>query len=273
MRSFANRERRPPRAGRIRPAPPGRADRNNRVDLSPYYPVFGRRMVMIAYARRPGTRRKPPAGTVPEPSASPRATPQSLPRPRLVRLCPMKSHATAVTRHAPGIRLFDRTPASRKQRTASWARTAGAGPCAITMVGAQHIGRDLPALCPFCPSSAVCFSPYVRAARRCVRPNAPRLTCRLPNRPALLVSIAQSTGTCSRPIGCFLLTPGPWDLGARKTRRPAASAIRRVVNGGGAGNRTRVLQYLTRTSPSAACICFSQPRRSRKQVADGLSHC
>jgi len=25
---------------------------NNRVDPSPYYPVFGRRMVMIGYARR-----------------------------------------------------------------------------------------------------------------------------------------------------------------------------------------------------------------------------
>ena len=29
---------------------------NNRVDPSPYYPVFGRRMVMIGYARRPQTR-------------------------------------------------------------------------------------------------------------------------------------------------------------------------------------------------------------------------
>jgi hypothetical protein len=67
VRSFANRERQPPRAGRIRPAPPGRADRNNRVDPSPYYPVFGRRMVMIGCARRPRTRRKPPAGAVPEP--------------------------------------------------------------------------------------------------------------------------------------------------------------------------------------------------------------
>ena len=28
---------------------------NNRVDPSPYYPVFGRRMVMIGYARRPQT--------------------------------------------------------------------------------------------------------------------------------------------------------------------------------------------------------------------------
>ena len=54
-------------------------------------------MVMIAYARRPGTRRKPPAGTVPEPSAGPRAAPQSLPCPRLVRLRPMRSLATAVT--------------------------------------------------------------------------------------------------------------------------------------------------------------------------------
>jgi len=30
-------------------APP---DSNNCVDPSPYYPVFGRRMVMISYARR-----------------------------------------------------------------------------------------------------------------------------------------------------------------------------------------------------------------------------
>ena len=30
-------------------------------------------MVMIGYARRPGTRRKPPAGTVPEPAPGPRA--------------------------------------------------------------------------------------------------------------------------------------------------------------------------------------------------------
>jgi len=110
MRSFANRERRPPRAGRIRPAPPGRADRNNRVDLSPYYPVFGRRMVMIAYARRPGTRRKPPAGHRLEPPVGPRATPQSLPCPRLVRLCPVKNHVTAVPRHAPGIRLLTARP-------------------------------------------------------------------------------------------------------------------------------------------------------------------
>src|SRR3984885_5309126 len=29
---------------------------NNRVDPSPYYPVFRRRMVMISYARRPRTR-------------------------------------------------------------------------------------------------------------------------------------------------------------------------------------------------------------------------
>ena len=34
-------------------APPAAApDSNNRVDPSPYYPVFGRRMVMISYARR-----------------------------------------------------------------------------------------------------------------------------------------------------------------------------------------------------------------------------
>ena len=44
-------------------APPAATpDSNNRVDPSPYYPVFGRRMVMIGYARRPGTQRKPPAG-------------------------------------------------------------------------------------------------------------------------------------------------------------------------------------------------------------------
>jgi hypothetical protein len=78
VRSVANRERQPPRAGRIRPAPPGGADRNNRVDPSPYYPVFGRRMVMIGYARRPGTQRKPPAGTVPSPPPA-RAPPTAAP--------------------------------------------------------------------------------------------------------------------------------------------------------------------------------------------------
>ena len=41
------------RAGHPRPVP-ARSEpvSNNRVDLSPYYPVFGRRMVMIGYARR-----------------------------------------------------------------------------------------------------------------------------------------------------------------------------------------------------------------------------
>ena len=75
------REPRAPTASRgpYQAGPARQGDSNNRVDPSPYYPVFGRRMVMITYARRPGTRRKPPAGTVPEPSAGPRATPQSLP--------------------------------------------------------------------------------------------------------------------------------------------------------------------------------------------------
>ena len=202
VRSFANRERQPPRAGRIRPAPPGRADRNNRVDPSPYYPVFGRRMVMIGYARRPGTRRKPPAGTVPEPAPGPRAAHGRSPSSRLVRLRPMKSHATPVTRHPPGIRLFDRTSASPSMPIA---RTARTGSCAVTMVSVRHIGRDLIALCPFalvlwCISRPICV-----AARRCGRRTRPRLTCQLRNRPALLVSIAQSTGTRLRPIGCFLL--------------------------------------------------------------------
>ena len=53
-------------------------------------------MVMIAYARRPGTRRKPPAGTVPEPSPA-RAPPAQLPGPCLVRLRPMRIFAAAVT--------------------------------------------------------------------------------------------------------------------------------------------------------------------------------
>src|ERR1700761_5773170 len=39
-----------PRPARPRPRPT--PDSNNRVDPSPYYPVFGPRMVMISYARR-----------------------------------------------------------------------------------------------------------------------------------------------------------------------------------------------------------------------------
>jgi len=97
VRSFANRERRPPRAGRIRPAPPGGANRNNRVDPSPYYPVFGRRMVMIACARRPRTRREPPSMAVPGPSAGPRAAHGRSLSSRLVRLRPVRNPASAGT--------------------------------------------------------------------------------------------------------------------------------------------------------------------------------
>jgi hypothetical protein len=42
---------------------------------------------------------------------------------------------------------------------------------------------------------------------------------------------------------------------------------------GGGGDRTRVLQYITRASPGAALLCFSQPRQSRRRAADGLSRC
>jgi hypothetical protein len=42
---------------------------------------------------------------------------------------------------------------------------------------------------------------------------------------------------------------------------------------GGGGDRTRVLRYITRASPGAALLCFSQPRQSRRQAADGLSRC
>ena len=38
--------------------------------------------------------------------------------------------------------------------------------------------------------------------------------------------------------------------------------------GGGGGNRTRVRQRGSRTSPGAACCGFSQPRRSRRRVAE-----
>jgi len=38
-------------------------------------------MVMIAYARRPGTRRKPPAGTVAESSCQTARGPRKLPAP------------------------------------------------------------------------------------------------------------------------------------------------------------------------------------------------
>ena len=44
------------------------------------------------------------------------------------------------------------------------ARTARTGSCAVTMVSVRHIGRDLTALCLFCPSSAVRFSPHVGTA-------------------------------------------------------------------------------------------------------------
>src|SRR4051812_36939283 len=55
--------------------------------------------------------------------------------------------------------------------------------------------------------------------------------------------------------------------------RPCGGACRVVRrSGGGGGNRTRVRRCGTRASPGAACCGLSQPQRSRKQVAAGLSH-
>ena len=53
-------------------------------------------------------------------------------------------------------------------------------------------------------------------------------------------------------------------LAERRTPRPAAWAF----VGGGGGNRTRVRQRGTRTSPGAVCCGVSQPRRSRRRVAE-----
>ena len=117
VRSFANRERRPPRAGRIRPASPGKADRNKRVDPSPYYPVFGRRMVMIGYARRPRTRPKPALRPVRRLPAAARAAHSLFPRSRPVRLRPVRSPATPVTTPPAGTRLFGVTPAPLSLRS------------------------------------------------------------------------------------------------------------------------------------------------------------
>ena len=41
-----------------------------------------------------------------------------------------------------------------------------------------------------------------------------------------------------------------------------------VTSRGGGGSRTRVLQYLTRASPGAACLLISQPRRSCRPAAE-----
>ncbi len=46
-----------------------------------------------------------------------------------------------------------------------------------------------------------------------------------------------------------------------------------VTKRGAGGNRTRVLRRWSRTSPGAVCVTFSQPRRSRRHVADRLSRC
>jgi hypothetical protein len=49
----------------------------------------------------------------------------------------------------------------------------------------------------------------------------------------------------------------------RPGHRPGRSSL-----GGGGGNRTRVRQSGTRTSPGAVCFGGSQPRRSRRRVAE-----
>jgi hypothetical protein len=47
--------------------------------------------------------------------------------------------------------------------------------------------------------------------------------------------------------------------GRQTPRSGPIGLLRGVVVGGGGGNRTRVLQYLTRASPGAACCAFLSP--------------
>ncbi len=55
------------------------------------------------------------------------------------------------------------------------------------------------------------------------------------------------------------LTGGRAHLAPGRERPGAAQGTRPVRDGGGGGNRTRVLQYLTRASPGAACFAFLSP--------------
>jgi hypothetical protein len=65
-----------------------------------------------------------------------------------------------------------------------------------------------------------------------------------------------------------LLLPIPPRLDAERRRGPSSVGDPFVVLGGGGGNRTRVRQRGTKTSPGAVCCGLSQPRRSRRRVAE-----
>ncbi len=54
---------------------------------------------------------------------------------------------------------------------------------------------------------------------------------------------------------------------------PREGCSRRAHEGGGGGNRTRVLQYLTRASPGAACCGFLSPGGHAGKPPTGLSRC
>jgi len=125
----------------------GRCDEGPAVSINDR--IYGamteeRVMVMIGDARRPGTRRKPPAGTVSEPPSGPRTAHGRSPSSRLARLCPVRNPTTAVTTPPAGDPLL-RRHAPRPERVDCTIdplygmRGRPDRPCAVTMASARHL--------------------------------------------------------------------------------------------------------------------------------------
>ena len=171
---------------------------HNRFYLSPYYPVFGTRMVMIGQARwRPG---RTPASSRPSGDSPARRV---------------------ISPAGPGVR-----PAGPGAR-------ARAGP------GGSE-GR------PPCDDRP---GPAATVTRTAGRLPGPRIA---------VVTGGPRTGTWSPERAACPDVEADYSLRGLRTPPTMLTDVLEHIVGGG-GNRTRVLQYLTRASPGAACCAFLSP--------------
>jgi hypothetical protein len=179
---------------------------HNRVDPSPYYPVFGRRMVMIGYARRPERVWLPPIASGHTSSPIPSDTVTDRKWCLAASHLPLRPHEPIVYRQkGPYIPSVDTWTLPRD-------------------TGRNHPGGTRP-----------------RSGRRAVQAGGGA------DRAADGRRAPASAGSGGR---CLPDT-------TKRPRCRQAPGSRRAS--GAAGARTRVLQYLSRASPSASCCAFLSP--------------
>jgi hypothetical protein len=237
---------------------------HNRVDPTPYYPVSERRMVMNGYARRQiprpitgsGRRRAlqslPASGLPPRPICQRTSAHSS-------RLLPAVVAATNIA----SVRNITFQPIGRVGHPAGHCiaivipRMAGLDPARTSHTGGRANSGDYPVV-----PARVGVGHFLQIRRIMLHNNVGA---------GLSVRIAANARGRVGARGAGSAAAGRGALGAGIRKAPGARCGPTVpdLESGDAGNRTRVLQYITRTSPSAACCVFLSPGNHAGKLPTG----